>query len=35
MKVGVALALDLTLKRLEGLLLPMFLIRLDPVLRDW
>jgi hypothetical protein len=30
---GVALALDLALKRLGGLLRPMFLIGLDPVLR--
>jgi hypothetical protein len=35
MKVGVALTLDLALKRLEGFILPMFLIRLDSVLRDW
>jgi hypothetical protein len=32
---GVALALGPTLKRLRGLLRPMFLIRLDPVLQDW
>jgi hypothetical protein len=32
---GVALALGPALKRLRGLLWPMFLIGLDPVLRDW
>jgi hypothetical protein len=32
---GVALASDPALKRLGGLLRPMFLIGLDPFLRDW
>jgi hypothetical protein len=35
LKGGVALALDPMLKKLGGLLRPMFLIGLDPVLRDW
>jgi hypothetical protein len=35
LKGGVALALDPVLKKLGGLLRPMFLIGLDPVLRDW
>jgi hypothetical protein len=34
-KGGVALALDPVLKKLGGLLRPMFLIGLDPVLWDW
>jgi hypothetical protein len=35
LKGGVALALDPALKRLGGLLRPMFLIGIDPVLRGW
>jgi hypothetical protein len=35
LKSGVALAPDSVLKKLGGLLRPMFLIGLDPVLRDW
>jgi hypothetical protein len=35
LKGGVALAPDPALKRLGGLLRPMFLIGLDPVLQDW
>jgi hypothetical protein len=35
LKDGVALAPDPALKRLGGLLRPMFLIGLDPVLRGW
>jgi hypothetical protein len=35
LKGGMALALDPVLKRLGGLLPPMFLIRLDPVLWEW
>jgi hypothetical protein len=34
-KGGVALAPNLVLKKLEGLLRPMFFIGLDPALRDW
>jgi hypothetical protein len=35
LKGGVVLAPDLALKRLGGLLRPMFLIGLDPVLQGW
>jgi hypothetical protein len=35
LKGGVALTPDLVLKKFGGLLRPMFLIRLDPALRDW
>jgi hypothetical protein len=35
LKGGVALAPNLALKRLGGLLRPMFLIGIDPVLRGW
>ena len=35
LKGGVALALNPVLKRLGGLLRPMFFIGLDPVLRGW
>jgi hypothetical protein len=35
LKGGMALALDPVLKKLGGLLRPMFLIRLDPALRGW
>jgi hypothetical protein len=35
LKGGVALALDPVLKKLGGLLRPMFLIGLDPTLRGW
>jgi hypothetical protein len=35
MKGGVVLAPDLVLKKLRGLLRPMFLIGLDPALRGW
>jgi hypothetical protein len=35
LKGGVALAPDLALKRLGGLLRPMFLIGIDPAIRGW
>jgi hypothetical protein len=35
LKGGLALAPDLVLKKLGGLLRPMFLIELDPALGDW
>jgi hypothetical protein len=35
LKDRVALALDPVLKKFGGILRPMFLIGLDPVLRDW